>query len=126
VEGICESQACVSCANAKTKNCVKDLHYKACSYLTSNYDTIILLEFQSKEMLKPSSSRTHAFNEALLGLKHYASRQLLSAKCKLLRKTLVVCSKMYTGVDPSCTSASGRQGCFTARIRTVATRLDAM
>jgi hypothetical protein len=45
-------------------------------------------------MLKPSSSQTHAFNEALLGPKHYAFRQLLAAKCKLLEKTLVVCSEM--------------------------------
>jgi len=28
-----------SCANAKAKDCVKDLHYKALLYLTSNYDT---------------------------------------------------------------------------------------
>jgi hypothetical protein len=35
-------------------------------------------------MLKPNSSWTHAFNEALLGLKNYAFRQLLVAICKLL------------------------------------------
>jgi putative transposase len=57
-----------------------------------------LPEFRSKEMLKPSSSRTHAFNEALPGLKHYAFRQLLAAKCKLLGKTLVDCSDMYTSL----------------------------
>jgi len=45
-------------------------------------------------MLKASSSRTHAFNEALLGLKHYAFRQ----QCKLLGKTLVICSEMYTSL----------------------------
>jgi hypothetical protein len=51
-----------------------------------------LPEFRRKEMLKPSSSRTHAFNEALLGLKHYAFGLLLVAKCRLLGKTLVVWS----------------------------------
>jgi len=98
------AQHAFSCASANAKNCVKDLHYKACSYLTANYDTIITPEFRSKEMLKPSSSRTHAFYEALLGLKHYAFRQLLAAKCKLLGKTLVVCSEMYTSLTCGCCS----------------------
>jgi putative transposase len=57
-----------------------------------------LPEFRSKEMLKPSNRRTHTSNEALLGLIHYALRQLLAAKCKLLGKTLVVCSEMYTSL----------------------------
>jgi hypothetical protein len=30
-------------------------------------------------MVKPSSSRTHGFNETILSLKHYAFRQLLEA-----------------------------------------------
>jgi transposase len=49
-------------------------------------------------MLKSSSNRTHAFNEDLLRLKHYAFRQPLAAKCKLFGKTLIVCSEMYTNL----------------------------
>jgi len=48
VEGVCESQACVF-LYAKAKNCVKNLHYKACSFLMSNFDTIILPEFRGRD-----------------------------------------------------------------------------
>jgi putative transposase len=89
-----------------------------------------LPEFRSKEMLKPSSNRTHAFNETLLGFKYYAFRQLLAAKCKLLGKTLVVCSEMYTSLTWMCCSKLhlrlGSSRMFRCPSRTVATGLDAI
>jgi len=85
-----------STATTKAKNCVKDLHYKASAFLTINYETILLPEFRTQDMVKPSSSRTHDFNETILSLKHYSFRQLLKAKCARLGKTLVMCSEMYT------------------------------
>jgi len=85
-------------ATAKLSNCVKDLHHRACSFLTKNYDIIILPIFRSKEMVRSSTLRTHAFNRSLLGLKHYQFRKLLEAKCAMLGKTLVVCSEMYSSM----------------------------
>jgi len=85
-------------ATAKLSNRVKDLHYRACSFLTENYDTILLSTFRSKETVQPSAPRTDAFNRSLLGLKHYQFRQLLATKCALLGKTVVVCSEMYSSM----------------------------
>ncbi|RLN92895.1 hypothetical protein BBJ28_00024954, partial [Nothophytophthora sp. Chile5] len=50
------------CATAKVTNCVKELHYQACAYLTKHYDTIVLSIFSSKDMIKKNSKRNHAYN----------------------------------------------------------------
>ncbi|KAK1935065.1 putative transposase [Phytophthora citrophthora] len=84
------------CATAKIKNCVKELHYQTCAYLTKHYDTILLPIFTSKQMVKKSCARNHTFNKMLLDLKHYQFRELLRAKCEVTGKSLVVCSEMYT------------------------------
>ncbi|KAL3660104.1 hypothetical protein V7S43_015025 [Phytophthora oleae] len=84
------------CATAKMKNCVKELHYQTCAYLTKHYDTIVLPIFSSKQMVKKSIARNHTYNKMLLGLKHFQFRELLRAKCELMGKSLVVCSEMYT------------------------------
>ncbi|RLN02906.1 hypothetical protein BBJ28_00008197 [Nothophytophthora sp. Chile5] len=85
----------MSCT-AKLKNCVKELHYKTCAYLTKNYDAILLPIFKTKEMVKKSSTRNHGFNKSMLSLNHYQFRQLLLAKCEVKGKAVVVCSEMYT------------------------------
>ncbi|KAL3673603.1 hypothetical protein V7S43_001304 [Phytophthora oleae] len=84
------------CATAKMKNCVKELHYQTCAYLTKHYNTIVLPIFSSMQMVKKSIARNHTYNKMLLGLKHFQFRELLRAKCELMGKSLVVCSEMYT------------------------------
>jgi len=89
-----QAKCTIHSATAKLSNCVKELHHRASSFLTENYDTIILPIFRTQEMVRPRIPRTHTFNRSLLGLKHYQFRKLLEAKCALLGKTLVVSSEM--------------------------------
>ncbi|RLN58447.1 hypothetical protein BBJ28_00006013 [Nothophytophthora sp. Chile5] len=72
------------------------LHYQTCAYLTKHYDTIVLPIFSSKDMVKKSSKRNHAYNKMLLGLKHFQFRELLKTKCEVAGKALVVCSEIQT------------------------------
>jgi putative transposase len=84
-------------------NLIDDLHHKTASYLTDNYNTIILPPFESQEMVK--SNRSKAMNRGLLQLKHYLFKQRLQSKCASKHCDLILHTEEYT------TQTCGRCGC---------------
>ena len=79
----------------KIKNYIKELHYHSCKYLTDNYDKIIIPVYGTQKMVKPGCKK---WNDMILSLNHFNFRQLLIAKCEVLRKTVLVCTEEYSSV----------------------------
>lgn len=82
-------------ATNKISNYVKELHYHCCKYLTDNYDKIIIPVYQTQRMVQRGKKK---FNDMILSLNHYRFRELLIAKCQVLRKRVIVCTEEYTSV----------------------------
>jgi putative transposase len=80
--------------NFKLNNLIDDLHHKTISYLTNNFDFIILPIFESQEMVRKIKSRY--VNRNLLQLKHYLFQQRLQAKCLEKKCVLHICTEEFT------------------------------
>ncbi len=70
----------------KIKNFVDDLHWKAISYLTKNYKTILLPTFESQKMMGSSKKVNRDFNE----FKHYRFKIRLFDKANEIKDTKVL------------------------------------
>jgi len=87
----------------RLENLQRDLHYQCASFLTSKYDEIIIPVFGSKRMSSKLDRRLKTKTvRAMLGLGHYAFRQVL--KDVAARKGVVVseCTEEYTSKTCSC------------------------
>jgi putative transposase len=75
-------------------NIINDTHWRFVTYLTRNYDEIILPHFESQEMKKENC---HSFNEKLLNFnRFYQFSQKLEWKCRYLNKTLTRMNESFT------------------------------
>ena len=77
----------------KVKNLTNELHWKLANYLTKNYNTIIIPEFESKKMSQKLHSKT---SRQLLTWSHYTFRQRLIHKAKKHGCSVIVCNESYT------------------------------
>jgi len=78
----------------KINNIISDTHWRFVTYLTRNYDEIILPHFKSQEMVKDNCSK---FNEILINFnRHYQFAQKLEWKCLSLNKKLIRINEAYT------------------------------
>jgi len=82
----------------KIKNHVKELHHKTINYLIKNYDTILLPEFNTSQMLK-GKNLSRMTKYTMQALSFYAFKQRLKYKCALYGKELIIVNESYT----SCT-----------------------
>lgn len=86
---------------AKVKNNVRDLHWKTCNFLTSNFKTIFLPPFEVKNMtstkiphnIRVINSKTV---RSMLCLSHYAFKERLKYRCKVKGVNLHIKSEAYT------------------------------
>ena len=81
----------------KMKNIVKDLHWKACSFLVKNYQNIIIPHFQSKKMsAKENRNISKRTVRDMLGLSHFKFLEKLKYKCVEYQRNLHIVSEEYT------------------------------
>jgi transposase len=86
----------------KTKNRVKDMHYKLASFLCRSYRTIFLPEFGTQKMVGNDSVLRKRTKDRMLTLSHYKFRQILSLKAKEFGTTLSIMGEEYTTKTCSC------------------------
>ena len=87
----------------RLENIQRDLHYQCANFLTSKYDKIIIPVFGSKRMSSKLNRRLRTKTvRAMLGLGHYAFRQVL--KEVAARKCVIIseCTEEYTSKTCSC------------------------
>lgn len=80
----------------KTKNRVKDMHYKLASFLCRSYGTIFLPEFGTQKMVGNDNILRKRTKDRMLTLSHYKFRQILSLKAKECGTILSVMGEEYT------------------------------
>ena len=75
-------------ANLKIRNHVDDLHWKTITYLTRNYNTVILPNFESQGMVKGSLKKE--LNREIMLLRHYTFRERLKNKVRTIKNMVIV------------------------------------
>lgn len=82
----------------KIKNMISELHWKTVSFLTENYDTIILPEFKVSEMVK-KKKLSRSTKRMMMMFSFFSFKEKLKWKCDLYGKKLIIVDESYT----SCT-----------------------
>lgn len=90
-----------SLLRAKIKNSVKDLHWKTCNFLTTNFKTIFLPPFEVKNMTSTKiPHRIRCINSktvrSMLCLSHFAFKERLKYMCRARGNNLFIESEAYT------------------------------
>ena len=94
----------------KTKNRVKDMHYKLASWLCREYSTIFLPSFGTREMVSGECILRKKTKARMLTLSHYRFRQILTLKAKEFGTTLRVMGEEYTTKTCCCGKLNDRIG----------------
>jgi len=77
------------------KNRINEMHWKTISYLTRNYDTILLPEFRTSEMVK-GKKLTRMTKRLMTMFSFYAFKEKLKFKCKSTNTKLYIVEEEYT------------------------------
>lgn len=81
----------------KVKNIVKDLHWKTCSFLVKNFQTIIIPHFKSKDMSNKNNRKINSkTTRHMIGLSHFKFLEKLKFKCLEYQRNLIITSEEYT------------------------------
>ena len=81
--------------HGRIENLVDDEHYKLAQFLTMNFQTIFLPNFESQKVAQKMYGKESRSN--LMSLKHYRFRCRLIDRCKLVKHSQVqVCTEEYT------------------------------
>lgn len=80
----------------KVKNTVIDLHRKTCSWLTSNFQLILLPVFNVKDMVSTEKSLHPKTRRKMLCLSHYSFKQRLLHMAESRNCTVKICNESYT------------------------------
>ena len=94
----------------KTKNRVKDMHYKLASWLCREYSTIFLPSFGTKGMVSGECILRKKTKARMLTLSHYRFRQILTLKAKEFGVNLHVMGEEYTTKTCCCGKLNDRIG----------------
>lgn len=78
----------------KIDNIVNDLHWKTISYLTDNYQTILLGRLESQKCVK--KNKNHYTNRMTNTLKHYKFIERIRYKCSSKGCNLLLVNEAYT------------------------------
>ena len=82
----------------KIRNRIKDCHRKTVKYLVDNYDTIIIPEFQSSNMIQKNRRKIRSKTvRQMLGWSHYKFRMMLISKVmEFSKKRILIVREEYT------------------------------
>jgi len=95
---------------AKTKNRVKDMHYKLASWLCRTYSTIFLPAFGTKQMVSGECILRKKTKARMLTLSHYRFKQILILKAKEYGTNLHVMGEEYTTKTCCCGKLNDKVG----------------
>lgn len=85
----------------RIKNIVSDLHWKTATYLTDNYDTILMGKLESQKCVQKSNNRK--LNRDMNVLSHYKFMEKLTYLCNAKHRNLKMINEAYTSQTcPSC------------------------
>ena len=82
----------------KIKNMIEDLHWKVSDFLVKNYDTILLPDFRTKQMVSNKKHLTKQTKRLMSMFSFYKFKQKLMYKCSLNRKKLYIVNESYTSI----------------------------
>jgi IS605 OrfB family transposase len=83
--------------NQKIKNKIDDLHWKTISFLTTNYNNILLGDMSAKSIVRKTSSiLSPNMKTACLRTGYYKFQQRLAYKCNLTKTNFSLVNEMYT------------------------------
>jgi putative transposase len=83
----------------KIKNCVNDLHWKTIDFLVKNFQTIILPNFEVKQMTQLTANSRKINSKTvrnMLSLSHYSFKCKMEYKCRSLNRNLLIVNESYT------------------------------
>ena len=83
----------------KIKNLISELHWKVSSFLVENYDTILLPDFRTSQMVKRGKPLGKLTRRLLNMFSFYKFKEKLQYKCDMYGKKLLIVDESYT----SCT-----------------------
>ena len=81
----------------KARNTVTELHRKACHYLTTNFKTVYLPEFNVKHMVEKKDRKIGSSTaRGMLALSHYAFKERLLHMAESRCCSVVICTEEWT------------------------------
>jgi putative transposase len=81
----------------KVKNVVKDLHRKACSWITSNFKYVFLPSFNVSKMVKKENRNLYKPTvRSMLALSHFSFKERLISMGKSKGCKVIICNEAYT------------------------------
>jgi IS605 OrfB family transposase len=80
------------------KNLVNELHWKVCSYLIDNYDTILLPDFRVQQMIR-GKRLPKMVKRLMMMFSFHSFKEKLKFKCNTYNKNLIIVDESFT----SCT-----------------------
>ena len=97
------------CAKLRTKikNIVNNLHWEACNFLCSNFNTIIIPPFEVKNMTSVQAKISSRTTREMLSLSHYAFRQKLISRGTHVGCNIILASEAYTSL--TCTKCGNQK-----------------
>lgn len=94
----------------KIKNMISELHWKTVSFLTENYDIIILPEFKVSEMVK-KKKLSRSTKRMMMMFSFFSFKEKLKWKCELYGKKLIIVDESYTSCTcTNCGKINNTQG----------------
>lgn len=87
----------INSLRTKVKDIIRDLHWKSASYLTNNFDCILLPTFETKDMsMKKKRNIGKSSVRSMLNLSHYKFKEKMRYLCRKKHKILIECNEVYT------------------------------
>jgi putative transposase len=88
-----------SLLRTKVKNIVVDLHRKTCSFLTRNFDTVLLPSFDVKKMINKKDRKIGKQSvRSMLALSHFKFKQRLLEMGETNCCKVIICDESYTSM----------------------------
>jgi len=82
--------------NRKVKNLINELHWKTIDYVTKNYETILIGNMSSKDIVSNNKNLNKMTKRILLHLNFHTFRQRLKFKCDIKNKNYGNINEMFT------------------------------
>ncbi len=98
----------LSLLRTKIKNKIRDLHLKKSSFLCSNFENIIITEFETQKMSQKDERKINkSTTRGILSLSHFSFRQRLIHQCTKQKNLLIITEEPYT--SKTCSNCGNEQ-----------------
>jgi putative transposase len=80
----------------KPSRLVNELHKKTALFLCSNFDTILIPEFKTQDIVKKMVNYSKEVKDTILQLSHYKFKEFLKHKGEIMGKNVIIVTEEYT------------------------------